>query len=122
MFFEQIVREDIGCAAYVVGSDAGEAAVVDPRIDMVDEILAVAKREGLRIRYVVETHNHADHVAGHHELAQRTGATIAVHADADVAYPHLALHDGDDLSLGEVALRVLHTPGHRPEHIALALV
>ena len=122
MFFEQIVREDIGCAAYVVGSDAGEAAVVDPRIDMVDEILAVAKREGLHIRYVVETHNHADHVAGHHELAQRTGATIAVHADADVAYPHLALHDGDELALGEVGLRVLHTHGHRPEHIALALV
>ncbi len=122
MFFEQILREDIGCAAYIVGSDAGEAAVVDPRIDMVDEILSVSDREGLHIRYVVETHNHADHVAGHHELAQRTGATIAVHADAGVEYPHLALHDGDELPLGEVALRVLHTPGHRPEHIALALV
>jgi len=122
MFFEQILREDIGCAAYIVGSDGGEAAVVDPRIDMVDEILSVAKREGLRVRYVVETHNHADHVAGHHELAERTGATIAVHADAGVEYPHLALRDGDELPLGEVALRVLHTPGHRPEHIALAIV
>src|SRR6185369_8555266 len=109
MFFEQILREDIGCAAYIVGSNAGEAAVIDPRIDMVDEILSVSDREGLHIRYVVETHNHADHVAGHYELAQRTGATIAVHADAGVEYPPLALHDGDELPLGEVALRVLHT-------------
>jgi hydroxyacylglutathione hydrolase len=122
VYFEQILREDIGCAAYLIGSDAGEAAVVDPRLDMVDEILASARREGLRIRYVVETHTHADHVAGHHQLAQRTGATIAVHADAGVAYPHLALRDGDELAVGDVRLRVLHTPGHRPEHIALALV
>jgi glyoxylase-like metal-dependent hydrolase (beta-lactamase superfamily II)/rhodanese-related sulfurtransferase len=122
MFFEQILREDIGCAAYLVGSDAGEAAVIDPRVDMVDELIEIAEREGLHIRYVVETHNHADHVAGHHELAQRTGATIAIHADAGVEYPHRALHDGDELTLGAVCLRVLHTPGHRPEHIALALV
>lgn len=122
MFFEQVLREDIGCAAYVIGSDAGEAAVVDPRIDMVDDILAIAKREGLHIRYIVETHNHADHVSGHHQLAQRTGATIAVHANADAEYPHLVLHDGDELALGDVALRVLHTPGHRPEHVALAIV
>lgn len=123
MFFGQVLRGDIGCAAYVVGStDAGEAAVIDPRIDMVDEILAIAEREGLRIRYVIETHNHADHVAGHHEIARHTGATIAVHQDAGVAYPHLALRHGDELALGEVRLRILHTPGHRPEHIAIAVI
>lgn len=123
MFFEQVLRGDIGCAAYLVGStDAGEAAVIDPRIDMVDEILALAAREGLRIRYVIETHNHADHVAGHHQIARRTGATIAVHQDAGVAYPHRDLRDGDELALGDVRLRILHTPGHRPEHIAVAVI
>lgn len=123
MFFEQVLRGDIGCAAYVVGStDAGEAAVIDPRIDMADEILAIAEREGLRIRYVIETHNHADHVAGHHQIARRTGATIAVHEDAGVAYKRLALRHGDELALGEVRLRILHTPGHRPEHIAVAVI
>jgi rhodanese-related sulfurtransferase/glyoxylase-like metal-dependent hydrolase (beta-lactamase superfamily II) len=123
VYFEQILRSDIGCAAYLVGStDAGEAAAVDPRIDMVDEILALASREGLRIRYVLETHTHADHVSGHHELAARTGARIGVHEAAGVAYPHLALHDGDELALGEVRLRVLHTPGHRPEHVAFAVI
>ncbi|MDI3339627.1 MAG: rhodanese-like domain-containing protein [Sphaerobacter sp.] len=123
MILEQILRRDIGCAAYLVGSEAaGEAAVVDPRIDMVDEILALAAREGLRIRYVIETHNHADHVAGHHQLAARTGAAIAVHEAAGVAYPHRPLRDGDELALGEVRLRVIHTPGHRPEHIVLAVI
>mgnify|MGYP001469380641 CR=1 FL=1 len=123
MFFHQIVRQDIGCAAYIVGStDAGEAAVIDPRIDMVDEIIGIAAQEALRIRYVIETHNHADHVAGHHQLAQRTGAAIAVHEAAGVNYPHRPLHDGEELALGEVRLRVLHTPGHRPEHIAIAAI
>ncbi len=123
MFFQQILRDDIGCAAYLVGSNqAAVAAVVDPRIDMVDEILEIAEREGLRIRYIVETHNHADHVSGHHQLAARTGATIAVHALAGAAYPHLPLEDGDELELGEVILRIIHTPGHRPEHIVVAVI
>ncbi len=123
MFFQQIVRSDIGCAAYLIGStERGEAAVVDPRLDMVEEVLALAVGEGLRVRYVIETHNHADHVSGHHALAERTGATIATHALAGAAYPHRALQDGDEIALGEVRLRVIHTPGHRPEHIALAVI
>lgn len=123
MFFHQILRTDIGCAAYIVGSnDAGLAAVVDPRIDMVEEILDVLQREGLQLRYIVETHNHADHVSGHHQLAAATGATIAVSALAGAAYPHLPLRDGDELELGEVVLRAIHTPGHRPEHIVIAVI
>lgn len=123
MYFEQIVRQDIGCASYVVGStDAGEAAVVDPRIDMVDEILEIASREGLTIRYIIETHNHADHVSGHHRLSELTGAEIAVHKDGGAEYQHFALQDGQELELGEVRLRILHTPGHRPEHIAVAAI
>ena len=123
MYFRQILRTDIGCAAYLVASDdTGLAAVVDPRIDMVDEILGLLEREGLTLRYIVETHNHADHVSGHHQLAEVTGATIAVSALAGVAYPHLPLHDGDELELGEVVLRAIHTPGHRPEHIVIAVI
>ncbi|GIW07245.1 MAG: MBL fold metallo-hydrolase [Dehalococcoidia bacterium] len=122
MYLKQFVRSDIGCAAYLIASAGGAAAVVDPRLDMVDEILAEAGREGFSIRYVIETHTHADHVSGHHEIVRRTGATVAIHADAGVAYPHHPLHDGDELVLDELRLRVLHTPGHRPEHIALAAI
>ncbi|MCS6802332.1 MAG: rhodanese-like domain-containing protein [Dehalococcoidia bacterium] len=122
MYFKQFVRNDIGCAGYLVASAGGAAAVVDPRLDMAEEILAEAAREGLTIRYVIETHTHADHVSGHHEIARRTGATVAIHADAGVAYPHLALQHGDEIVLDEVRLRVIHTPGHRPEHIAIAVI
>ena len=124
MYFEQIVRQDIGCASYVVGStDAGVAAVVDPRIDMVDEILEIASREGLTIRYIIETHNHADHVSGHHRLSGLTGAQIAVHKDGGAGIPApIPLEDGQELEFGEVRLRILHTPGHRPEHIAIAAI
>lgn len=123
MYFAPLIRQDIGCAAYLIGStDAGEAAVIDPRIDMVSELVDLAMREGFHIRYIIETHNHADHVSGHHQLAERTGAVIAVHELAGVAYPHQSLRDGDVLTLGEVHLRVIHTPGHRPEHIAIAAI
>ncbi len=123
MYFEQIVRQDIGCASYIVGStDAGVAAVVDPRIDMVDDIMEIASREGLTIRYIIETHNHADHVSGHHRLSELTGAEIAVHKDGGPEYQHLPLDDGQELELGEVRLRIIHTPGHRPEHIAVAAI
>ena len=100
----------------------GVAAVVDPRIDMVDEILEIASREGLTIRYIIETHNHADHVSGHHRLSELTGAQIAVFKGGGAEYQHLPLEDGQELELGEVRLRILHTPGHRPEHIAVAAI
>ncbi|MFN8534070.1 MAG: MBL fold metallo-hydrolase [Dehalococcoidia bacterium] len=122
MYFKQIVRHDIGCAGYLLASSAGSAAVVDPRLDMVDEILDLAKREGFSLRWVIETHTHADHVSGHHEIARRTGAEVAIHADAGVAYRHRALQHGDEIVLDDLRLRVLHTPGHRPEHIAIAAI
>lgn len=122
MYFKQLVREDLGCASYIVGcAGAGVCAVVDPRLDMVDEILALTSARGLRVSAVIETHNHADHISGHGELAERTGASIYVHEQAEVAFAHHKLRDGEELTFGVAKLRVLHTPGHRPEHIALAV-
>jgi hydroxyacylglutathione hydrolase len=122
MYFKQLIREDMGCASYIVGCpEAGVCAVVDPRIDMVDEIIALTMAKGMRIDAVIETHTHADHVSGHGELARRTGATIYVHELAGVAYEHRDVRDGDRLVFGDVKVRVMHTPGHRPEHIALAV-
>lgn len=122
MYFKQLVKEDLGCASYIVGCpDAGTCAVVDPRLDMVEEILALAAAKGMRVTAVIETHNHADHISGHGELVSRAGARIYVHEQAGVSYPHQKLKDGDELTFGVVRLRVIHTPGHRPEHIALAV-
>src|SRR4051812_16478465 len=122
MYFKQLVREDLGCASYLVGCvTAGTCAVVDPRLDMVEEILALTAEKHLQITAIIETHNHADHISGHGPLALQTGAPIYVHEQAEVAYPHRQLKDGDKLTFGVVTLQVMHTPGHRPEHIALTV-
>jgi hydroxyacylglutathione hydrolase len=120
MFFKQFLRDDLGCASYLIGdNDAGECVVVDPQWD-VTGYTELADQKGMRIRYVIETHNHADHVSGHGKLAQ-AGAEVAVYETAGVSYPHRSLKDGERLEVGNVRLEVLHTPGHRPEHIALAV-
>jgi hydroxyacylglutathione hydrolase len=122
VIFRQIVHDDLGCASYFVGDDdAGVAAVIDPRFE-IDEYLELASYLGVRIEHVLETHNHADHVSGHGRLAAATGATIHVHKDAGVAYDHEPFEDGDEIELGCVRVRALHTPGHRPEHTAFALI
>jgi hydroxyacylglutathione hydrolase len=122
MIFRQITHDDLGCASYLVGDeDAGVAAVVDPRFE-VDEYLELAHYMGVSIEHVFETHNHADHVSGHGRLAAATGASIHIHRDAGAAYDHEAFGDGDEWELGTLRIRALHTPGHRPEHTAFALI
>jgi hydroxyacylglutathione hydrolase len=122
VIFRQITHEDLGCASYFIGDlDAGIAAVVDPRFE-IDEYLELARYLGVQIDHVLETHNHADHVSGHGRLAAATGATIHVHRLAEPDYDHAPFDDGFELGLGLLTVRVLHTPGHRPEHSAFALV
>nr|MDQ4040653.1 MBL fold metallo-hydrolase [Actinomycetota bacterium] len=122
MVFRQLIHDDLGCASYLVGDEgAGVAAVVDPRLD-VEEYLRLARYLGVEIGHILETHNHADHVSGHGRLVAATGATIHVHRDAEVAYPHEPFDDGWELGLGALRVRALHTPGHRPEHTAFGLV
>jgi hydroxyacylglutathione hydrolase len=122
MLFRQITHDDLGCAAYLVGDEhAGIAAVVDPKLQ-IDEFLKLARYAGVRIEHILETHNHADHVSGHGRLAAATGATIHVHREAGPDYDHEPFDDGWELELGSVTVRAVHTPGHRPEHTAFALV
>src|SRR5687768_6596512 len=122
MIFRQITHDDLGCASYLVGDEhAGVAAVVDPRFE-VDEYLVLARYMSVAIEHVFETHNHADHVSGHGRLAAATGATIHVHRAAEAAYEHEPFDDGEEWELGSLRIRALHTPGHRPEHTAFALI
>src|SRR6266508_2919114 len=118
--FQQIVNEETGCLSYLIGfAHAGQTAVVDPGRDRVDEYLALARRKGLAITDIIETHVHADHVSGNQALAGKCGARIRIHPAADAAYPHAAVEDGDEVSIGTVRLKILHTPGHTPESISL---
>jgi hydroxyacylglutathione hydrolase len=121
MIFEQILTRDLGCAAYVVGCDhIGEAIVVDPPLH-VQPVLDACARNDLRLVGVIETHTHADHVAGHGILAASLGTWIATHPLGGPAYPFRPIEDGDRITLGHVSLEVLHTPGHRPEHCCIAI-
>jgi hydroxyacylglutathione hydrolase len=122
MVFRQITHDDLGCASYLIGDeDAGVAAVVDPKFD-IDEYLQLARYLGVRIEHILETHNHADHVSGHGRLVDATDATIHIHRIARPEYAHEPFDDGWELELGTVRVRALHTPGHRPEHTAFALI
>jgi hydroxyacylglutathione hydrolase len=116
MFFRQVLHEDLACASYVI-ADGGEAAVIDPKWE-VEDYLALADGYHFRIGHLLETHNHADHLSGRGRLAEATGATLHISSEADVAYGHEPLGDGDTLELGDARITALATPGHRPEHMS----
>jgi hydroxyacylglutathione hydrolase len=122
MIFRQVIQEDLGCASYLVGDEeAGVTAVVDPRLD-VDAYLELAERFGARITDVIETHTHADHVSGHGRLAELTGARIHINPEAAPAYEYVPMPDGAEVALGDVVIRAVHLPGHRPEHTVLEVI
>ena len=120
MYFKQFYLGCLAHASYLIGSE-GEAAVVDPQRD-VDQYITEAEAEGLAIKYVIETHLHADFVSGHRELAARTGAEIVFGAKAEATFPHRAVRDGDEILIGKVILRVLETPGHTPESVSWLVI
>ncbi len=122
MYFKQMLDERCGCASYLIASRKSyEAAIIDPAIST-DEYEALLAERGFRLRYVVDTHVHADHVSGARKLAARHNAELCLHESAQVAYPFRGLKDGEDLPLGQLRLRVAHTPGHRPELISILVV
>lgn len=114
----------LGClahASYLVGdAEAKSAAVIDPQRD-VDQYLSDAERLGVRIDHVLLTHFHADFLAGHLELRERTGARIHLGASAEAEYEFTPMHDGGTLGLGRVRLRLLATPGHTPEGVSIVV-
>ncbi|HML18473.1 MAG TPA: MBL fold metallo-hydrolase [Bryobacteraceae bacterium] len=119
MYFQQFYLTCLSHASYMLGSE-GIACVVDPQRDVtlyIDE----ARAQGLEIRYIIETHLHADFVSGHRELAERTGAKIYLGARGGATFPHAGVHDGDEIRFGRVVLKFLETPGHTIESISVAV-
>ncbi|PYN55905.1 MAG: MBL fold metallo-hydrolase [Candidatus Rokuibacteriota bacterium] len=120
MIFQQILNEESGCLSYLIGcGQAGRAVIVDPGRDRVPEYLRLARKKGLTISHIVETHTHADHISGNRDLAEAARAPILVHRAAAVAFAHEAVSDGDEIRIGNVRLTVAHTPGHTPDSICL---
>ena len=121
LVLRQFVNDDLGCASYLIGDPGtGEAVVVDPAY-AVEQYLEAAQDEGVRIVRVLETHTHADHVSGHGRLALEHRIPISIHPAAEPGYPFDALEDGRVLQVGATRVRVVHTPGHRPEHCAFVV-
>jgi glyoxylase-like metal-dependent hydrolase (beta-lactamase superfamily II)/rhodanese-related sulfurtransferase len=122
MYFKQFLDERCGCASYLVASrQSHEAAIIDPSI-AIEEYDALLAQRGFRLRYAIDTHIHADHISGARRLATEHGAELCLHEAARVEYPFRPLRDGEELALGQLRLRVLHTPGHRPELISILVV
>jgi glyoxylase-like metal-dependent hydrolase (beta-lactamase superfamily II)/rhodanese-related sulfurtransferase len=120
VIFQQVVNEEAGCLSYLIGcAQAGEAVIVDPGRDRVDEYVARARKKGLQITHILETHLHADHVSGNRDLAAKTRAPILIHHSVQAAFDHSALRDGDEIRIGTVLLKILHTPGHTPDSVSL---
>lgn len=115
VYFKQILDERCGCASYLIASrETGEAAVVDPAL-VTAEVETILRERGFVLRYAIDTHVHADHVSGARRLAAGHDAELCLFEAAEVAYPFRALRDGEELTLGQIRLRVVHTPGHRRE-------
>ncbi len=119
MIFTQHYVDCLSQASYVIGDETtGKAVVVDPRRDIQDYLDEAAER-GLTVVGVINTHFHADFLSGHLELAQATGAWVGYGEAATTDFPSRPLADGERISLGEVTLRVMATPGHTPESISV---
>ncbi|MCF8261006.1 MAG: MBL fold metallo-hydrolase [Melioribacteraceae bacterium] len=125
MFFKHIYEKGLAQASYLIGCQkTGEAIVIDPKRD-IDEYLKIAEQEKLEIKYITETHIHADFLSGSLELQASTNAELLLSdeggEDWQYQFPHTSLKDGSVFKVGNLKFEVLHTPGHTPEHISFLL-
>lgn len=119
MYFRQILHDEKACASYLVGCPTlGQCAVIDPQGDPQFYVEQV-KNHGMTVSHIIETHLHADHISCARELSARTRAPICLGSGADVTHDYIPLTDGQVLEIGNRRLKVIHTPGHTPEHICL---
>jgi glyoxylase-like metal-dependent hydrolase (beta-lactamase superfamily II)/rhodanese-related sulfurtransferase len=119
MYFKQILTPGLGCFSYVIGCPAArEMVVVDPKRD-VQDYLDISREEGMKITHVIDTHVHADHVSGAHEIRSLTGCDIMMYETSPVSFDFTPLKESQELTVGNARLEVLHTPGHTPDALSL---
>jgi len=118
MIFEQIATG--GCQSYLMGcAETRAAALIDPEISQLDHYLALAARDGLHIRYLIDTHTHADHFSGTRKLSEQLQVPVVMHRSSPAPYADLRLGDGEMLMLGKMRIEALHTPGHTRDSMCL---
>jgi glyoxylase-like metal-dependent hydrolase (beta-lactamase superfamily II)/rhodanese-related sulfurtransferase len=118
MIFEQIATG--GCQSYLMGCGETHAAIlIDPNLQQIDHYLGLAAKDGLRIRYVLDTHTHADHFSASRELGRSLNAPVVTHRLSPAPYADLRLADGEMLRVGNMRLKALHTPGHTRDSMCM---
>ncbi|HEY2355999.1 MAG TPA: rhodanese-like domain-containing protein [Phenylobacterium sp.] len=120
MIFEQIATG--GCQSYLLGCEKTCAAVlIDPELTQIDHYRGLCAQHGLTVKYVIDTHTHADHFSASHELGKALGVPVVMHRLAPAPHADLRLDDGDMLIAGELRLKALHTPGHTRDSMSLVM-
>ena len=118
MFFESVT--DGGCKSYVIAcKETCQAAIIDPSLAKLDHYTGIVNREGLSVRYIIETHTHADHFSAARHLGQHFSAPVVMHRDSPAPHVDLHVEDGHSLVLGELRAKILHTPGHTRDSICI---
>jgi glyoxylase-like metal-dependent hydrolase (beta-lactamase superfamily II)/rhodanese-related sulfurtransferase len=120
MIFEQV--QSGGCRSYLIGCEAScAAALIDPEVSQIDRYLALSARHGLRVRFVIDTHTHADHFSATRQLAQRFGVPTVMHRASPAPGIDMRVDDGEMIIVGNLRVRVLHTPGHTADSMCLVV-
>jgi glyoxylase-like metal-dependent hydrolase (beta-lactamase superfamily II)/rhodanese-related sulfurtransferase len=120
MIFEQVAAG--GCQSYLIGcAETCAAALIDPQIGHIDRYLGLAARDGLRIRYVIDTHTHADHFSATRELARSLSVPVVMHRASPAPFVDMRIDDGEIVAVGRLRLSVLHTPGHTSDSMCLVV-
>lgn len=120
MIFEHVPTG--GCQSYLLGcADTHAAVLIDPEITQLDRYLGLAGHGGLHIRYLIDTHTHADHFTATGELARRLGVPVVMHRDSPAPFADMRVDDGEMIALGRLRLQVLHTPGHTRDSMCLVV-
>ncbi|HLZ96528.1 MAG TPA: MBL fold metallo-hydrolase [Steroidobacteraceae bacterium] len=120
MIFETVITG--GCRSYVVGcEETCAAALIDPELGQIDRYIALTGRDGLRIRYLIDTHTHADHFSATQQLARQLGVPVVMHAASPAPFVDLRLRGGELLVIGKLRLQALHTPGHTRDSMCLCV-
>ena len=120
MIFEQVSTG--GCPSYLVGcSDTCSAALIDPEVRQIDRYHALAARDGLRVKFVIDTHTHADHFSATRQIGEALGVPVVMNRYSAAPFADMRLDDGDMLAVGNLRLRALHTPGHTRDSMCLVM-
>ncbi|AWR95663.1 MBL fold metallo-hydrolase [Acidianus brierleyi] len=122
MIFRYVLSKSGGCLTYIFGcTQAGELFVVDPKYDVLNEIIKLSEDLGMKISYIIDTHTHADHISGVRKLQSLTNANIYYSEYSQIKFPSERIKDGEEIKSGNVKIKAVYTPGHTPDSMSLLI-